>query len=226
MLKEGTLPDGFTVKKRKLVKGIKKKSRRCPRPPSRAATHAECASEQQPQRRPGAPTSAQLCVRALHNGGIGERDESHARTHVEFGGQHPDAVALDDQVLDEFETVELMRHPWFETRQRAEQPNDILVGGVAGVADPGLVGVRSITSSEFSARTGSVPSRTPRLQGRDHRLDCLDSGVLAQRHQRVVVGQGEVDVVGVQTGKRFVRLELEDPHFDVGVTDGELFDDR
>src|SRR6266536_481386 len=122
------------------------------------------------------------------------------------GWQQPDAMPRQHQVNDQLQAVRAVPDPGRPPGQRTEPAGQLLVAGVAGVADPELA------AEALQVIRGTDPGRgsRPRRHRQHHRAAAQQRADMppASRHQRVVVHEAQVDLVGVQQLVHLGRLQL------------------
>jgi hypothetical protein len=135
--------------------------------------------------------------------------------------QQSNAVPRHDQVLDQLQAVDLVGDARAEAVERAKCAHGVLVGGVAGVDDPGTVGVRGDVDDavgRIGANTKS-PGRRPQREG-------LQDRSRAGGREVVVVGQRQVQVVVGEQREGLDGFVLADHDVDGGMGIGQLGEDR
>jgi hypothetical protein len=87
--------------------------------------------EYQGKRRPGGAAAADGGVCPQHYLRVVQWLQCHAFRGRLAGREQPDSEAADDHVLDQFEAVRAVRDAGLEAGQRAKDPDDVVVGGIA-----------------------------------------------------------------------------------------------
>jgi hypothetical protein len=149
--------------------------------------------------------------------------------HLRPGGvakrEQPDAQAGRDHVLHQIEAVRLVGDAGREPGHGGERADDVLVRGVAGVADPVVGPVAGedlqcrFAGHRFAAGYTQAPPRGPQRRAVHGWVDGGGGEV-------VVVDERQVGLVGHQQLQCFGGLVLAQQHADPGMSGGQGRDDR